>query len=91
MSELKPCPFCSASAEIYKHYPPFGKRVRVSVRCTNCRCNSGEWGRTDKAIEAWNRRASAETCDTCKHHHDEWYENYCDGCTPAHSNWEQEG
>ena len=57
MEELKLCPFCSAKAEIHRHYPPFNGRVRVCVRCTECRGNSGEWGRTDKAVEAWNRRA----------------------------------
>ena len=58
MEELKPCPFCGATAEVNKHYPPYGRRIKVIVRCTICRCNSGEWGRTDKAIEAWNRRAN---------------------------------
>ena len=58
MEELKPCPFCGATAEINKYYPPFGRRIRVTVRCTKCKCNSGEWGRQDKAIEAWNRRVS---------------------------------
>jgi len=61
VNKLKPCPFCGATAEVHKHYPPFGGRVRVTVRCTICRCNSGEWGRTDKAIEAWNRRVSDES------------------------------
>ena len=61
MDELKPCPFCGATAEINKHYPPFQRRVKVTVRCMKCRCNSGEWGRTDKAIEAWNRRVEPVT------------------------------
>ena len=56
--ELKPCPFCGREAEVYNHYPPFGRRVIVTVRCTKCRSNSGNWGRTDKAIEAWNRRVT---------------------------------
>ena len=56
MSDLKPCPFCGGEAKMYRYYPPFGRRSRVTVRCTICRCNSGEWGRKDKAIEAWNRR-----------------------------------
>ena len=55
-AELKPCPFCGGEAEVHKHYPPFGRRVIVTVRCTKCRSNSGNWGRTDKAIESWNRR-----------------------------------
>ena len=61
MEALKPCPFCSAKAEIHRHYPPFGGRVRVCVRCTVCKGNSGEWGRTDKAVEAWNRRKADGT------------------------------
>lgn len=54
--KILPCPFCNGKAEIYMHYPPFGRRVRITVRCTQCRANSGEWGMIDKAIEAWNRR-----------------------------------
>ena len=56
MYELKNCPFCGGEAEIYRHYPPFGGRVRVAVRCTVCGCRSKEWGRVDKAVENWNRR-----------------------------------
>ena len=62
MNELKSCPFCGAEAELYKYYPGFGRRVRVTVRCTACRGNSGKWGRTDKAVEAWNRRACEGRC-----------------------------
>lgn len=60
MTEVKPCPFCGSKAEIDKRYPPFGGRVLVQVCCTKCRCNSGEWRRTDKAVEAWNRREEGE-------------------------------
>lgn len=56
MGTLKPCPFCGADAEIYRHYPNFARRVIVTVRCTQCRGNSGDWGRIDKAKNAWNRR-----------------------------------
>lgn len=56
MSELKPCPFCGGEAEVKRYYHPFSRRSRVTVKCMICRCNSGEWGRVDKAIEAWNRR-----------------------------------
>ena len=51
MYELKNCPFCGGEAEIYRHYPPFGGRVRVAVRCTVCGCRSKEWGRVDKTVE----------------------------------------
>lgn len=57
MGTLKPCPFCGADAEIHRYYPGFARRVRVTIRCKKCRGNSGDWGRVDKAIEAWNRRA----------------------------------
>lgn len=55
---LKSCPFCGGDAKMVHYYPPFGGRMKTKVRCTLCRCNSGEWGRSDKAIEAWNRRVS---------------------------------
>lgn len=57
MSELKKCPFCGGEAELKKYYPPFSRRAIVTVKCTSCRCNSGEWRRSDKAIESWNTRA----------------------------------
>ena len=56
MSDLKPCPFCGSEAKLMYYYPIGGRRQTV-VNCTSCRCNSGRWGRSDKAIEAWNRRA----------------------------------
>ena len=55
---LKPCPFCGSEAKLEYHYPPFGKRRQSIVQCIRCRCNSGKWGRLDKAIEAWNRRVN---------------------------------
>lgn len=55
--QLKPCPFCGGKAVLRHFYPAFGARMRSKVICKKCRCNSGEWGRTDKAVEAWNRRA----------------------------------
>ena len=55
-SELKRCPHCGGEAELYKYWPAFGRRRQTVVRCTKCKCNSGAWGRRDKAIEAWNRR-----------------------------------
>lgn len=57
MDKLKPCPFCGGEAELKQFYPAFGRRVKTTVECMVCRCNSGTWGRKDKAIEAWNRRA----------------------------------
>lgn len=60
---LKPCPFCGADAEVFRYYPPFGRRSRVMVRCTSCKCNSGEHGRIDKAVEMWNRRVQKELKD----------------------------
>ena len=57
MTGLKPCPFCGGAAEISKWWPMWGNRMHVTVKCTKCRGNSGEWKRTDKAVEYWNRRA----------------------------------
>ena len=56
--KLKPCPFCGGEAEIYRYYPSFHERIRTMVRCKNCRANSGAWGKSDKAIDAWNRRSN---------------------------------
>ena len=53
---LKKCPFCGGEAKVHQYYPPFARRVRTTVRCTKCKCNSGEWGLKNKAVEAWNRR-----------------------------------
>ena len=64
MDTLKLCPFCGGTAEIKRYSPKFAgayARTKVVVQCTRCHCNSGEWKRTDKAIEAWNRRFKGET------------------------------
>lgn len=53
---LKPCPFCGNPAELHVSYPGFGRRREVTVRCTVCRANSGNWGRSDYAIKGWNIR-----------------------------------
>lgn len=60
MADLKHCPFCGSEAKLEYQYPPFGKRRISIVRCNRCRCNSGEWGRVDNAIKAWNRRVKDE-------------------------------
>ena len=98
--ELKPCPFCGCGeGNLYIVAVGQYGYDTVGIFCNGCKqlvtleeneCEGNNGQTRKKAIDAWNRRAAAETCDTCKHHHDEWYENYCDGCTPAHSNWEQE-
>lgn len=57
-NDLKPCPFCGSKAKMYRYYHhAFSNRVQTIVECTKCRCNSGDWGRVDEAIKAWNRRA----------------------------------
>ncbi len=51
--KLRECPFCGSTLV-----------VPIScwyVQCTRCKASSGAYGSKEKAIEAWNRRASDET------------------------------
>ena len=56
MESIKICPFCGGEAEIHKHYPPFGRRVRTTIEsetdgtlkgwmpwyCSECGCGVGK-------------------------------------------------
>lgn len=62
--ELKPCPFCGGKAVDLV----IGDTSRLTyVFCKECRARGATFGTcatycaTDKAIEAWNRRAEDET------------------------------
>lgn len=55
-TELKPCPFCGGKACICG----LGK-YQKEVYCENCGTVSDIYGTSQKAIEAWNRRAE-RTC-----------------------------
>lgn len=48
-NELKPCPFCGATAILQ------GKRT-FYVECPRCFSTSDKYARPKFAIEAWNRR-----------------------------------
>ena len=79
MPELKPCPFCGGEAKLtklsvsYNAGYPIYNGIALVVKCGNCGCFSpykrgtihGNFRQNeeDKAIEAWNRRASDERSD----------------------------
>lgn len=73
--KLKPCPFCGGKPHLETRHRAFinAQTTRVAlVRCTECNARSGrfelkDFGHTsscleanNKAIEAWNRRATNE-------------------------------
>ena len=75
MAELKPCPFCGGEASIREQTIYLYKAIYA--HCTNCKARVMEYfsdapnidgvtlGKekaTQKAIEAWNRRAENESC-----------------------------
>lgn len=59
MTELKPCPFCGAPAELEGVYM-FGSTVWF-VNCLNPECEirpgTGHYDTKDEAVKVWNRRA----------------------------------
>ena len=59
MEKLKPCPFCN-DTYIRVHFTKGGNYV-VGCNTLNCVCLHSEgklFNSTEKAVEAWNRRAS---------------------------------
>ena len=64
-TELKPCPFCGRSAEMYKtqHVP---KGTDYTPRCTNTSCCGRlqkKYTTREAAVMMWNRRATDEKAD----------------------------
>ena len=62
MIELKPCPFCGGKAELNVDPEAIvdieGRRWAFTVSCNRCCAVSGLAYLPEKAVEAWNRRAS---------------------------------
>lgn len=50
-TELKPCPFCSGRAELYRDANYF-----IYVECTCCCATQGTYDNKKDAIESWNKR-----------------------------------
>ena len=59
MNELKPCPFCGGTAELYRKYRN-GIEIESKVICVNCLAmvSFAEGDNAKKNVEAWNRRAA---------------------------------
>lgn len=70
MDKLKPCPFCGGEAfvDTIEHSDenrPNGYRYHGNIMCQVCQASCGTTGfdetytlATEKAIKAWNRRAT---------------------------------
>lgn len=71
MAELKPCPFCGGTAQVYtyveeqaiydKHTLGFldtEERTVYGAGCPECGCIVAEKYSEEQAVEAWNRRAN---------------------------------
>lgn len=56
---LKPCPFCGGKADLV---PLPGSRNWWKVQCRDYLCGGRNWGmdEPEKAVAAWNRRASVQ-------------------------------
>jgi Lar family restriction alleviation protein len=66
-NKLKPCPFCWGKARIRSVYRALGEGKFVWPECEECGARmpdifvKASYCANDKAVEAWNRRASNET------------------------------
>ena len=61
MSELKPCPFCGSKRAV-RH--GVISTSQVYVQCMDCGARTHKFGGSEKAIEAWNSRASEKIIPT---------------------------
>ena len=66
-TELKPCPFCGGSADLFERYSATKRSNYVQVRCCECGAQGGPYKyRTEArakrarklAINNWNRRTT---------------------------------
>lgn len=56
MPELKPCPFCGGEAELEKR--GMFEMTVFDVKCMDCRAIGCGGNTAEKAVAAWNKRAS---------------------------------
>ena len=56
--ELKPCPFCGSTAELYVSY-----EGRYTVRCNYCRIGTVLTKNEQDAIELWNHKTEVTDND----------------------------
>ena len=65
MTELRKCPFCGGEAIIVNEATRknvYGETIKgTAIGCRNCGCQMFNRNR-EFAIEAWNKRASCDTC-----------------------------
>jgi Lar family restriction alleviation protein len=62
MGELKPCPFCGASAEITTE--PIGMNGQIYfVQCDCCTAQVSEYNSRELAVSYWNRRPAPTGSD----------------------------
>jgi Lar family restriction alleviation protein len=54
--ELKPCPFCGASAEVKSECNDYGDREYYTA-CTGCEAEMRYCVSPDDAANSWNRRS----------------------------------
>ena len=56
MIELKPCPFCGATARrMFPYSIEYKKRGRSGIKCNKCNAYM-EYASFEAAAKAWNRR-----------------------------------
>jgi Lar family restriction alleviation protein len=58
MSNIKPCPFCGAPAEVKIH------RGMTFIKCVDCGARTGYYFNGEHAKKFWNRRKDDDAEDT---------------------------